>query len=933
MALAMLLFFNFTAASRSLSFVESNFRHGKLENGLTYYILHNNYPERQADFYLSQRVGSINEEESERGMAHFLEHMAFNGSRNFPGNSLIDYLESLGVKFGANLNAYTSTDETVYNISKVPVLRESSLDSCMLVLRDWSTDILLLDDDIDNERGVIVGEWRHRNSANLRILEKALPLIYPGSKYGSRMPIGKMEVITGFKPQELRDFYEKWHCPANQAVIIVGDIDVDRTEQKLKRLFSQIKSKTGTAVVEDTPVPDNKEMIAVVESDPEQTNNLLQLYFKHKGNKAADSGIYWKNEVVKSLLADMLVARFDTVEDNVDCPYTSLGIGDDNFLLSRPVDALVFRGIVLPGMESEALATWYRELKRAYDHGFTEDELLKAKEGYSNNLKRDLITSDKISNTSYARRLSRHFFDGTPLVSVKDELKALEEVLPGVSAADVHAYLRSIVFPDGRNVVAMAYRPADNNLPPLEGDDLKRAFDRVNSIHLQPYERMKVEGSILDKEPERKSIVKVEDDSTFGGKKFLLANGINVYAKKTDFQKGEFYLRGVSEGGLSQLYSEELLPEMSIVNEVMPLMKYGKFSASQLAALLSGRDIRTSFEIDKMDETVEMASSTEDMEDAFRVLYLKLTQPEVDSRAFAKYRKGEKERLARIHKSPVQLMGDSIQTNVYSHHPLASKTTVDRLEAADVTAILDIYKDRFGDMGDFNFYIVGDFDWNKMEEMLERYVASLPSNGRKEEAKDINLHYAPGNTNVDFSVPLETKESIVYNFFHGPLDYTMKNKLAGTFLGEIFGDRLLADLREKKGWTYSVQTHVGLNPDLNGSDPSQFLLPVYIKVAPENVEGTEAAIHSTLLELAQNGPDESEMSKVRDYLVKDYKEGLKENRFWLSAIQGLEEYGIDYINDYLNVLDSITKDDIRNLAARIADSEKMRIIMRPAADE
>ncbi|MCI5833795.1 MAG: insulinase family protein [Prevotella sp.] len=398
------------AASSTAFSMTQQVRTGTLPNGLTYYIMRNQEPKGQADFFLAQRTGSVQEKENERGLAHFLEHMAFNGSEHFPGNSLITYLESIGVKFGADLNAYTSTDETVYNISRVPTVRQSSLDSCLLILRDWSSALCLNDSDIDAERGVIEGEWRHRSAASNRILEKILPQIYPGSIYGKRMPIGLMSVVKNFKPETLRGYYRRWHRPENQAVIVVGDFNPDIMEAKVKQMFSPLKAgnaKGGKAML--PKVPDNKKMIVAIGSDPEQGHNMLQLHFKHKAPELTGED-YWRRKVGESLLGSMLAERMDSLEQTADCPWQSLGVGFTNFLLSRGEHSFVMRGIVKKGREKDAFSAWYAEVLRALDHGFTPEELEMAKTEYMGELTKQR-RNKKDSNTAYSRRWVRHFLD------------------------------------------------------------------------------------------------------------------------------------------------------------------------------------------------------------------------------------------------------------------------------------------------------------------------------------------------------------------------------------------------------------------------------------------------------------------------------------------------------------------------------------------
>ncbi len=375
-------------------------RSGTLPNGLTYYVRPNQYPEHHADFFIAQRVGSIQEEENQRGLAHFLEHMCFNGTKHFPGNSLIDYMESIGVKFGANLNAYTSTDETVYNISNVPTTRKSALDSCFLVLSDWSHDLLLRDKDIDEERGVIEGEWRHRTSANNRMLEQALPELYPDCRYGQRMPIGLMDVVRNFKPKTLRDYYKKWYNPGNQCIIVVGDIDPDYAVAKIHQLFGGIKNPKKTASVIPVAVPDNTAIIATVKTDAEQPSTSVRLLFKHDDlNDGCDGEQWLRNDYLNYAVTTMLSQRFADLKQVPDAPFTHVGVADRNYLISKTRQALQLTALSKSGQAEGTMQWMSREVNRATRHGFTESELRRARATYDGAFEKLYRERTRYSNT------------------------------------------------------------------------------------------------------------------------------------------------------------------------------------------------------------------------------------------------------------------------------------------------------------------------------------------------------------------------------------------------------------------------------------------------------------------------------------------------------------------------------------------------------
>lgn len=905
-------------------------RTGTLPNGLTYYVMSNRQPEGQADFFLVQRTGSVQERENERGLAHFLEHMAFNGSEHFPGNSLITYLESIGVRFGQDLNAYTASDETVYNISRVPTSRESSLDSCLLILRDWSSALSLNDSDINAERGVIEGEWRHRSAASNRILEKILPQIYPGSIYGKRMPIGLMSVVRGFKPKTLRDFYHRWHRPENQAVVVVGDFDAEAMETKVKRMFASVGSDASSGKKVELPaVPDNKRMIVAIGSDPEQSKNVLQLHFKHHVSDLHGDA-YWRRQLGETLLASMLAERLDSLERTPDCPWQTLGIGFGKFMLSRAERSLIMRGIVNKGREKDAFSQWYAQVLRIIDHGFTPEEMEMAKVEYMGELtqKRRKKNDD---NTAYARRWARHFLDGGPMISIDAELDSLQAQIPAMTAEYCTELLASVVdrTGSGRNMVVIGMRPEQSD--PLKEDTFRDAMDVVNDMTFTPYSVQAVTGPLLANEPTRGIIVSADSVPALGCRLLTLGNGVKVYAVKTSDKPGEFVMVGKGTGGFSQRYSRDIAAEMKMLNNVMPLCRYGDYSQSMLRRRLAGKDLDVRTEIDNTSEAVQLSAGADDREDAFRLLYLKLTDVREDADNFAVWQAAFAERLDTRSSDPVQVMGDSINCNVYNRHPLGVKESADMVRSLRLDTITALYRDRFADFSDFTFYVAGDFEWSELEDLLERYVASLPAAGRIETPRDIDYRYTPGHREVDFSMPMKTPMAVSYSFLNGPAEYDIKNYIIANIAGQILKKRLLKDLRETRGWTYSVSGHCSINPDLNGIDAPSFLWPVYIKTAPEHAAEVKKAVEEAYVLLSEQEPMPEEVESIRGYLKKNYREGISDNGFLISAMQKYHDFGLDFINGYLSALDSVTSADISSFTRRALAASRLRLTMTPSS--
>lgn len=904
-------------------------RKGTLPNGITYYVCHNASPAGRADFFLVRGIGSVVENENERGLAHFLEHMCFNGTRNFPGNSVISYLESIGVKFGADLNAYTSADETVYNISRVPVARTSVIDSCLLIMHDWSCALTLSDAGIDAERGVIVNEWRQRNTAANRMLERAAPQLYPGSAYGNRLPIGLMSVVENFNPQTLRDFYRKWHRTDNEAIIVAGDIDPDDVVERIRKKFGSIPaSENGDKPV--FSVPDTPELTVIVETDPEQNVDMLQLHFKHSPVVAATAKDQWRADIVSELLTSMLAGRFDAVEADPGCPYHHLGVGDMKYFLSRPIKSLMLRGICLPGREAETLTTWYTEVSRALRHGFMPGELSLAKKELAEKLK--ARRSRVRSNTDVAKRLVRHYLDGGFLCSWASETDGMEALLPEISVDEVTAYLRSIVDPSGRNAVVLLYKPDDKQRTGKRElkKDLSEAFHAVNDMEFAQCEDFAISGLVLEHEPVPGSIESVDSLAQFAAESMLLSNGVRVYARRSNSHPGQIYVRGVSPGGLSMRYCDELIPSMKLINEAMAVSRFGQFSSADLRKLCTGMDIAVTTNVDITKETVEMSTSARDMRDAFRLLYLKLTDARPDTAAFLIMQRAQTASLARRYLNPTQAMGDSIHRNVYSHHPLGAKITADIAAAADYTEILDLYRDRFSDVSDFTFYVTGDYDPDSLRSCLESYVASLPAAGRMEKVRDIGYRFTPGTRELRFTAKMETPQAIVYTFYHGPAAYDVKTAVSATVLGQIVKSRLLADLRENRGWTYGITGHCSALPSMNDVDPSSFLFPVYIKTSPEHADEVAEAVSAVVEAIAANGPDGGELNKVKEFMLKSWTDNAADNAYWLSVLKVYNDSNLDMHEGFRKAVEALTPADISAFArGTVLKGDRIRLMMLP----
>ncbi len=903
---------------------------GTLENGLTYYVKRNNYPEHRADFFIAQRVGSVQETESQRGLAHFLEHMCFNGTKHFPGNTLISYLESIGVKFGANLNAYTSTDETVYNICNVPTARKSALDSCFLILSDWSHDLLLKGKDIDAERGVIEGEWRMRTGASNRMMERALPDLYPGSLYGERMPIGLMSIVKTFKHNELRDYYKKWYHPSNQCIIVVGDIDPKYAVDKIKEMFGKVKNPKNAVAVTPVAVPDNEQIIVSVQSDKEQPQSMVRLMYKHNDISDAEMGTtrYIENDYLKAVVGQMLGERLKDLAQEADAPFTRVVAHDRKYMLSKTKQAFEVIAFAKPGKENECATVLAREVQRAVKHGFTASEYRRARISYEAQLDNLYQDRDKYSNTRYARDFVRAYLDGEPIPSIEEFNRLSLKMIDGISVDQVNTFFRSLISPTERNVAIAAFCTDKGQLPTTS--TITKAYRDGVKAQVEAYVDSVKTGHLLTIEPKAGKIVSETTVPELGAKLWTLSNGVKVYAKQTKFKADEVVIGASAPGGLSLNYKAADAPSLKSVNSVMALSGYGQFTSSELRKVLTGKRASVRTFISRTEQGLQGSASPRDLETEFQLIYLRLTQPQKDVKAFNQYLEQNRVRLQN-QTDPKFEFADSIFSNVYAHHPMgAEKLSKDEIERVDYDKVMAVYKDRFSNVSGMSFYIVGNFNEDSLRTLVERYVASLPGNGQEEKPVDIGYHLFRESKKNFWKSKMSTPQTKVYFFWTNAYDYNLRSRILAKVTGQIISSMLLKEIREERGWTYHVDTHCSVVSDMNGDNKPIIFMPFNVTVTAGKGAETRKVVEGTMTGVAQNGVTAEQLNKVKQYLRKVYNEDNDDNTYWMVMLKDLKKYGINFHTDYLKTLDSLTSNDVRDFVRTLLAGQRLVLTMDPA---
>jgi len=904
-------------------------RHGVLDNGLTYYIRHNEEPQGLVNFYIAQKVGSVQEEDSQRGLAHFLEHMCFNGSENFSEDgALINYCESIGVKFGQNLNAYTSTDETVYNIDDVPVT-DSNVDKCLLILHDWADGLLLLPSEIDKERGVIHEEWRMRSSASQRILERALPELYPDSRYGYRMPIGIMEVVDNFPPETLRNYYETWYRPNLQGIVIVGDIDVDQIEAKVKAIFGPIQMPAEPKEYVDYPVPANEHAIYVLEKDPEQQMGQIVLLFKDEPMPREMNGTayYFMNNYATSIISSVINARLNELSQNADCPFIAAGVTYGKYLVSKTMNALEVDIIPKDGQAEAATKAVMKEIERARRHGLTGTEVYRAKEEFLSQIERTYDNRAKLKTSYYVNKYVRNFLDGNAVPGIETEYQLYQALAPQVTAEVLNQSLAMLTQSVDQNFIVLTMFPEKEGvaLPTEEG--LKKAIAEARSESVEAYVDNVKDEPLIATLPAKGKIKKVTSDK-FGFTKLALKNGANVYYKKTDFSDTEILFSATSLGGSSIVSDADYL-DAAVIGNVINAQGIGNFTSTELEKALAGKQVSCSVSVNTLTEGLSGSSTPKDLETLFQLIYLRFQAPADDPDAYNNLISQLRASLANSEKMPTSALQDSITTTIYGDNPRAINLHLADLDKLSYENIKRLYSERFSCGGDFDFYFVGNFDEEILKSYVEQYIAPLKAAKKREKYDSNNAIYPEERGEVEnrFTRSMETPQAYIVQVYSGVDPYSVKEDEIITALGNILTKRYLKSIREDGGLSYSVQTAASTD----FGDRDSYLFQTVCPFTPSECDLVLSLMDKEIDDIAANGVTEAELDEVRKYEDKNYTDYQRNNSYWLSKMRSYVSWGVDDWTGRKEAINSVTSDEIKNFVKDVLKKQnnKMTVIMLP----
>lgn len=909
--------------------VDPNVRTGKLENGLTYYIRHNGLPENRADFYIAQKVGSMQEEDNQAGLAHFLEHMAFNGTKNFPGKNMLNYLQDNGIKFGTNINAYTSFDETVYFMTNIPTTNQNLMDSALLVLHDWSNAIALEDDELENERGVIREEWRTRGGAQQRLWDQLLPKMYPDSKYAKRMPIGSIDVINNFKPEEIRAYYHKWYRPDLQGIIVVGDVNVDEMEQKIKALFSPIPLDADRAKREYFPVPDNKEPIVALATDVEARNTSIMMFYKHDPipDEMKNTQAGYLTQYIMSAAASMLNQRFAEIIQKPDAPFTSAYAYDSDYFVARTKDAWTVVAGSAEDKIKEALAAMVRETERVKQYGFTPSEYEIARTNIMKSYEDAYNNRDKQRNSSYSQEYVRAFTDGEPFPGIEFEYQFMQAVTPNIPVEAINQTIKQLIGDE--NIVISVTGPQKEGLAYPAEEELLAVLAAVKAETVEPYAEQVINEPLVVTPPVPGKITKEEKDEVLNATVWTLQNGMKVILKNTDFKDDEIRMTGTSVGGYSQYAVQDPI-NSKLMNAVMGVGGVGNFSATDLPKVLAGKKASARPGISLTTQDFNGSSSIKDFETMLQLVYLYFTAPRKDADAFQSYLQRMETQLKNQEAEPMVAFSDSITAALYGDNPLTARIKLADLKQLDYDRIMEMYKQQFSNPGSFVFTFVGNIDEEKVRPVVEQYLASLPGQAVKGEFIRVPMDFKAGKKENIFQREMQNPKASVFNTYSGTVERNMKNQILMSMFDQILDIVYTEKVREEEGGTYGVSSAGNISRYPEG----QTILQIMFDTDPEKMAHLNEIIHTVLKDIATNGPREADFSKVKEYLNKSYTENLKENSYWLNVLNTRYFYGEDTYTNYIETVNAVTPAEIRDFAANLMNQgNRKTIVMMPKANE
>ena len=897
--------------------VDPALKKGTLPNGLTYYIKPNSKPEKKVELRLILNAGAILENDDQQGLAHFMEHMNFNGTKNFPKNKLVDFLQSIGVEFGADLNAYTSFDETVF-ILPIPTDKPGNIESGFQVIEDWAHNANLTELDINEERNVVLEESRLGKGADDRMMKKYLPKLLAGSRYGDRLPIGKDEILKSFKPETIRAFYHDWYRPDLMAVAVVGDITVPEAEALIKKHFGAMKNPANERKRFLSEVPVYTDATTMVLTDKEATSYNFGLNFSaRKSEKEVTVNDYRKN-LVKILFTSVLNRRFQELTQTAKPPFAYAYAGADESW-ARGYESFSLNAAPTTDIET-TVNTVIGELVKVEQFGFNNTEMEIVKKQMLSGMEKQYNERNKTESSRMVEEYVRNFLTQEPVPGIENEYQYFQKMIPSITIEEVNAEAKKWLNADNHDKYFAGITGPDSKQMKLPTDmELKEIINTAFQQKVSADAEKVVATTLLEKEPIAGKITSENKDNDLGTTTFTLSNGVKVTIKKTDFKSDEITLQAVKKGGLNN-YGADDKASAKFTSDVIESMGYGNFTPTQLKDLLSGKTVSLTPEMGDIYDEVKGASSVKDFESLLQLTYLQLTAPRKDADLFEGFISTQKTQLQFLGQNPQVAFIDTMIKTLYHNDPSRpiQIPTAEDIAAIKMDRTLDIYKNEFSNADGMHFFIVGNIDEATIRPLLEKYIASLPAKGTTPTFKDNGLRSIAGNNKMEFKKGEEQK-SMVLIINKGELPYSEDMALKTNMVGEILSITVTENIREKMGAIYGG----GFSGTMEQYPFARYSFQGIFPCGPENVEPIITEANKEISDLKANGPSQKDLDKVKLAITEKRKENLKTNDYWNNKLEQIIfwDQSKDRFLNFDNELSKITVSDIKAAAGKLFDGK------------
>ncbi|MDN3672949.1 insulinase family protein [Flavobacterium branchiarum] len=904
--------------------VNTKIKKGVLKNGMTYYIYKTDVVKNVASYYIIQNVGSILENDDQQGLAHFLEHMAFNGTKNFPGKGVLNTLQKHGAVFGKDINAYTAFDETVYNMDNIPTNVDGLIDTSLLILHDWADGLLLTDAEIDAERGVIKEEWRTRQNGDMRLFKKSLPTMFNNTKYADRMPIGLMSVVDNFKYKALRDFYHDWYRTDLQAIAIVGDIDVAEIEQKIQKLFSTIPAIANPIKRTVIDIPDNKEMLYNLGIDTEVTTSNISFNINQPKSLKDETVADYKELAFSRMVSGMLSSRLKEIAQKPDAPFFSATASYQS--LARTENTFGLTISPKPNKQEEAFKTALTELNRAVKFGFTQAEIDRTIAVYDNHYQTKISKVDQIPHYEIVNTIVKNYLENQAMTDVAKEYELFKSIFEKANPAEFHEFIKKL-YTENNRVLDVTGVEGDKNLTKEQALNTIKTVE--NDATLTAYTDEFVGKTLIsDVVIKPGKIVSEKHIKDIDATTFVLSNGVVVNYKFTDIEKNNVLFEAVSFGGNSMLKDADL-PSAGFVSSLARMSGLGDYNATDLAKVLAGKNANSVVGITDLEENVSGTSTTKDVETMFQMMHLQFVKPRFDENSFQVLKNNLQNSLLQRKGDVAYKMQDSLTTTLYGfNNPKKRLFDEDFVKEVSLEKIKSIYLDRFSNPADFIFFITGDIPKETLKPLLEKYVASLPTTKNKESWKNNSVAWLKDSNKKEVLLPMEDPKATVRIAFKKPVKYSLKN----TYLIKVFQDvlemKLLETLREQEGGTYGASVYSSLTK----RPQEQATFYVYFDCDPDKAEKLVSIVFQEINKIKNGEIDKEDLDKALTSNLKDVKEEKEYTSYELNVLYDyfVEGYNRNDAKNNAAIIRAITPSDVKKFTALLMkDAQSYELVFKP----